>query len=97
MYDLRIDNLGFNYIVNELKKENKKIEDKDNIIDDKKNKEHKTDKKAFREVDDDFFKVNSNSKNTSDINNFNDQDFVFEDSTNKNNSQNKTSFEDIFG
>ncbi len=97
MYDLRIDNLGFNYIVNELKKENKKIDDKDNFIDDKKSKEQKIDKNVYKEVDDDFFKVNSNTKNTSDINNFNDKDFVFEDSSNKSNAQNKTNFEDIFG
>lgn len=106
MYDLRIDNIGFNYIVNELKKESfkEKNEKKQNIkelfeIDD--DKPVKNDKK-IKEVDDDFFKVPSKQTNSKENdNNFNDTDFEFGNfgNNNKNNevNTNKTSFEDIFG
>lgn len=108
MYDLRIDNLGFNYIVNELKKESfkekEKNDKKQNIkelfeIDDE---NPVNNKKKIKDVDDDFFKVPSKQTNSKENdNNFNDKDFEFGDfgNNNKNNESNtnKTSFEDIFG
>ena len=98
-YDLRIDNLAFNSILNEIKKTSKKNKNEikeienalieNNVV----NVKNDNPKKNNKDDDADFFKFQNKEK---DANKFDDNDFNFDEKPKKSN-QPTISFDDIFG